>query len=68
MKWLREKLNSWLLPEPISFYHGVELRRCQADGQIVTMQNLQHHAGHFIKQPVVLTKREKLFIWLKLIQ
>ena len=68
MSGLRGFLFSWFLPKPASFFCGLELRRCQTDGQIVTMNNLQFHAGHFVKSPVVLTLREKVLIWLKIIR
>lgn len=66
---LRGMIRDFFLPKPYSLYHGVEVNRCKADGQIVTKNmDLSRHAGHHITSPVVLTLKEKILIWLKIIQ
>lgn len=75
---LREGLINWLLPQPWSVYRGVEVFRCEADGCLLTdavcrggertKKIRERHIGHRFRSPVVLTKREKLLIWLKVIQ
>ena len=71
---LRVKFMEWLHPQPWSVYHGVELYRCDSDRALVTHESgksqeiLRRHAGHRLRSPVILTKREKLLIWLKLIK
>lgn len=65
MNWLRK----WLLPRPVSVYRGIEVNRCRTDGQIVTKNcDLEAHGGHYVVSPVTLTLREKVLIWLKIIQ
>ena len=60
---------SWILPKPFSVYRGVEVNRCEADGLLVTPKmDLKPHAGHKVRSPVCLTLKEKLLIWLKIIQ
>ncbi len=65
---LRGIAQDWLLPRPRSHYRGLELRRCRTDGQLISMDKLEPHAGHTIASPVILTLREKVLIWLKLIR
>lgn len=66
---LRSLLLDFFLPRPVSVYCGVELNRCQTDGQIVTRSmGLENHAGHYVKSPVVLTLREKVLIWMGVIR
>lgn len=69
---LREILLGRILPKPYSLYRGVAVNRCRSDGQLITYKMPQsviaNHAGHYIISPVVLTLKEKILIWLKLIQ
>ena len=66
---LRGMIRDFFLPKPYSLYHGIEVNRCEADGQIVTKNSeLSWHGGHRIRSPVVLTLKEKVLIWLKIIQ
>lgn len=64
---LRDRIQTWLIPRPLSFYRGIELRRCRSDGQLVFMNNLEPHAGHMVISPVSLSLKEKLLIWLKIL-
>lgn len=61
-------LSSVLLPKPAAVFRGIQIYRCQSDGQLVTKANLENHAGHMVRTPVVLTAWEKMLIWLKIIQ
>ncbi len=64
----REWIEVWFFPKPLSVFCGLEIGRCQADGQIVpsnaSQAMLQKHAGHRIVSPVTLTLKEKVLLWL----
>lgn len=69
---LREFVLGIVLPKPYSLYHGITVSRCRSDGQLITSKMpqsvLAQHAGHYIISPIVLTLKEKILIWLKLVQ
>ena len=65
---LREIVQDVVFPQPRSSYRGVDLRRCRSDGQLVSMDQLHKHLGHFVVQPVTLSLKERVLIWLKLIK
>lgn len=48
----------------------IELFRCIEDGKLVTdaMIARGEHIGHQVKQPVVLSFKEKLLVWLGFIK
>ena len=57
------------LSKPYSWYRGIEVNRCRSDGQLVTSgADLSSHAGHYVVSPVTLTWKERVLIWLKIIQ
>lgn len=59
-----------LLPKPVSVYRGIEVYRCLADGLLMTdaIARTGIHGGHRCAQPVYLTLKEKILIWLKIIR
>ncbi len=69
---LRELFLKVVLPKPYSLYRGVSVSRCRSDGQLITPQMPQkmmaNHAGHYVISPITLTLKEKILIWLKIIQ
>lgn len=64
---LREFIRRLWLSEPVFNYRGVEVSRCRTDDQLVSKGSFQHHAGHFVRSPVVLTWKEKFLIWVGII-
>lgn len=50
---------------PISVYRGIEVHRCRTDGSLVTKYNLHEHGGHYVLDPVTLSRKEKTYLWLK---
>lgn len=71
LDWLKEKMLRILYPQAWSVYHGVEVSRCQTDGQLLTKSLhhlLRYHGGHHFKSPTVLSLKEKVLIWLKILQ
>lgn len=66
---IRDRFVAWFLPKPTSFYRGVEVYRCRTDHVLVTdKSDLSLHAGHYVVTPIVLTLKEKILIWLKVIR
>lgn len=72
MTWLWEVLQKWVFPKPTSLYRGVNVARCDTDKQLITYNMSQKiralHGGHKILSPVSLTLKEKMLIWLKIVQ
>ena len=65
---IADRLRGLILPKPVSTYKGIEIYRCQSDSQLVTKNNLSLHGGHYVRTPVVLTLKEKVLIWLKIVK
>lgn len=72
MNIIKDEIGTWLrgllLPRPVSTYKGIEVFRCQSDSQLVTKSNLPNHGGHYVRTPIVLTLKEKVLIWLKIVK
>ena len=82
MEQLRVLISNWLNPKPVSNFKGFEVYRCQTDGGLILDHScpsefghaIEHdcpfmkHAGHYLKSPVILTLKEKLLIWMNLLQ
>lgn len=52
------------------FRQPLEVYRCMTDGGLLTMSlsSISQHAGHSVKQPVLLKLHEVAMIWLGIIK
>ena len=78
---LREFIKMALVPKPVVSFRGREFYRCMTDNALIGDHKcpslggraiphrcvFEEHAGHKFRSPVILTLKERILIWAKII-